>query len=139
MTRREIAEKPFLAELEKLPIIQVACKKVGVSRNSIYRWRKEDFGFAEKMDESMDKGIDFVNDMSENQLLTLIKEKKFSAIRFWLTHNHLRYMKKEKEVKIEENLDSKAIIKILGLTDEDFKDENLRKTTDRITDYLLSL
>ena len=139
MTKKEITEKPFLAELEKLPIIQVACKKVGVSRNSIYRWRKEDFDFAEKMDESIDKGIDFINDMSENQLLTLIKEKKFPAIRLWLAHHHPRYMKKEKEIKIEENLDSKAIIKILGLTEEDFKDENVESTTNKITKYLLSL
>ena len=39
----------FLDELRKVPIVQVACEKTGLSRNSIYRWRKEDKDFLKKM------------------------------------------------------------------------------------------
>jgi hypothetical protein len=84
MAKKNKVQKQFLEELTKVPIVQVACEKVGVSRNSIYRWRKEDIDFAKKMDESIDLGVDFVNDMSESQLLTLIKEKSWQAISFWL-------------------------------------------------------
>lgn len=84
----------FLFELEKVPIIQVACEKTNLSRNTIYRWRKEDSIFAKKMDESLSIGVALINDMSETQLLTLIKEKNWSAISFWLKHRNNNYKNK---------------------------------------------
>lgn len=84
----------FFEELEKVPIILVACEKTGISRNSVYRWKKEDKTFSEKMDHSMSEGVAFVNDMSESQLLTMIKEKNWSAISFWLKHRNDNYKDK---------------------------------------------
>lgn len=84
----------FLAELVKVPIVQVACEKTGISRNSIYRWRKDDKDFSKKMDEAIRDGVALVNDMSESQLLTLIKEKNYSAISFWLRHRNDNYKDK---------------------------------------------
>ena len=84
----------FLSELKKVPIVQVACEKSGLSRNSIYRWRKNDKLFAKQMDEAILEGIDLVNDMSETQLLTLIKEKNYQAISFWLRHRNVNYKNK---------------------------------------------
>lgn len=84
----------FLEELTKVPIVQVACEKCGLSRNSVYRWRKEDKVFEKKMDEALVSGVAFVNDMSESQLLTLIKEKSYSAISFWLRHRNDNYKDK---------------------------------------------
>lgn len=84
----------FLDELKKIPIIQVACEKTGLSRNSIYRWKREDKTFAKKMDDALTEGVALVNDMSESQLLTLIKEKNYSAISFWLRHRNDNYKDK---------------------------------------------
>lgn len=84
----------FFAELKKVPIIQIACEKTGVSRNSVYRWRKEDSEFKQKMDVALMEGVDLVNDMSESQLLTMIKEKNYSAISFWLRHRNANYKNK---------------------------------------------
>ena len=84
----------FLEELKKVPIVQVACEKTGLSRNSVYRWRKDDPVFAKKMDEALIEGVAFVNDMSESQLLTLIKEKNYPAISFWLRHRNANYKDK---------------------------------------------
>ncbi len=84
----------FLEELAKVPIVQVACEKCGLSRNSVYRWRKEDKVFENNMDEALVNGVAFVNDMSESQLLTLIKEKSYSAISFWLRHRNDNYKDK---------------------------------------------
>lgn len=84
----------FLAELRKIPIIQVACEKVGLSRTSVYRWKDEDEEFKKEMEKAMADGEAFVNDMSESQLLTLIKEKDWSAISFWLRHHHSAYKNK---------------------------------------------
>lgn len=81
----------FLEELKKIPIIQIACEKVGLSRNTIYRWKKEDKDFCGAMEQAMIEGEKLVNDMSESQVLTLIKEKSWSAISFWLRHHHSTY------------------------------------------------
>jgi len=97
-------EKQFLEELEKVPIVQVACEKVGLSRNTVYRWRKEDVGFAKKMDKALEDGVAFVNDMSESQLLTMIKEKNWPAISFWLKHRNENY-KNKIEVTTKEDIE----------------------------------
>ena len=93
----------FLEELAKVPIVQVACEKTGLSRNSVYRWRKEDKVFENKMDEALVNGVAFVNDMSESQLLTLIKEKSYSAISFWLRHRNDNYKDKIEVTTREES------------------------------------
>lgn len=87
-------QQTFLDELRKVPIVQVACEKSGLSRNSIYRWRKEDKTFLKLMDTALAEGVAFVNDMSETQLLTLIKEKSFPALSFWLRHRNDNYKNK---------------------------------------------
>lgn len=84
----------FLKELRKVPIVQVACEKTGVSRNSVYRWKREDKAFAKQFDGALADGVEFVNDMSESQLLQLIKDKNFSAVRFWLNKRHPAYKDK---------------------------------------------
>ena len=84
----------FFEELSKVPIVQIACEKTGVSRNSVYRWKKEDKTFSAKMDKALTVGVSFVNDMSESQLLTMIKEKNYSAISFWLRHRNDNYKNK---------------------------------------------
>ena len=84
----------FFEELSKVPIVQIACEKTGVSRNSVYRWKKEDKTFSVKMDKALTDGVSFVNDMSESQLLTMIKEKNYSAISFWLRHRNDNYKNK---------------------------------------------
>ena len=96
-------EKEFLDELSRVPIVQFACEKTGLSRQTIYRWKKEDKDFSKKMDQAIEDGVAFVNDMSESQLLTMIKEGKFPAVRLWLTNNHTRYTNKLHITKTEEN------------------------------------
>lgn len=86
--------KQFLEELKKVPIVQVACEKTGVSRNTVYRWKREDKDFEKEFEKAMADGVAFVNDMSESQLLTLIKENNFSAVRFWLNKRHPAYKDK---------------------------------------------
>lgn len=97
-------QKEFLEQLKKIPIVQVACEKVNLSRNSIYRWRKNDTDFLTAMDEAMKEGEDLVNDMSESQLLSMIKDKEWHAISFWLRHRNPKFKDKiEVEAHISNN------------------------------------
>lgn len=93
---RQSGEKRKLLEvLKEMPIIQVACKKSSVSRSTYYRWKREDREFLRQSNDALAQGIDFINDMSESQLITLIREKKMPAIAMWLKHNNVRYGGKE--------------------------------------------
>lgn len=82
--KKDRTKSLFIEQLGKIPIVQVTCEKVGVSRNTVYRWRKEDPEFSKAMDEALVEGEAIINDMGESQLLTLMKEKNWNAISFWL-------------------------------------------------------
>jgi len=87
--------------LGKTPIIQIACEKAGVSRATYYRWRKENIEFAKTADEAITEGELFINDMSESQVISLIKDKNWPAISFWLRHHHPKYANK---IEVEANI-----------------------------------
>lgn len=93
MKKNRVKDK-FLESLKKVPIVQISCEKVGVSRNSVYRWRNGDKKFAEEMDLAMAEGEAFINDISEGQLLNMIKEKSWPALAFWLRHRNPKFRDK---------------------------------------------
>lgn len=84
-------KKVFLENLKKIPIIQASCERSNVSRASVYRWRKEDKEFAKMMEDALDEGEALINDLGEGQLIGLMKDKNFSAVRFWLNHRHAKF------------------------------------------------
>jgi hypothetical protein len=102
--KKNKVQDEFLENLSKVPIVLVACEKTSISRNSIYRWRKEDSVFSKKMDEALADGVAFVNDMTESQLLTMIKEKNWPAMRFWLSHRNDKY-KDKIEITTKEDIE----------------------------------
>ena len=81
----------ILEQLRKTPIIQIACEKLNISRMSFYRWKKEDEGFAQKVDEALLDGQILVNDLAESQLISAVKDRNMSAVMAWLKHHHPSY------------------------------------------------
>jgi hypothetical protein len=95
-------KKLFLEQLKKVPIIQVAAERTGIARATVYRWKNESKKFAKAVEDAISEGEAMVNDMGESQLISLIKEKNFSAIRFWLNHRHEKFKDRmEVTAKIE--------------------------------------
>lgn len=92
--KKDKVKDAFLEQLSKVPIIQVACEKVGISRNSVYRWKNEDPEFEKELATALKEGEALVNDMSENQLLVLIREKNWHAISFWLRKRNPKFKDK---------------------------------------------
>ena len=84
----------LLSQLEKTPIIQIACEKLEIGRTTFYRWRKDDSKFDEACYKALDKGVDLVNDLAQSKLVALIQEGNFSSIRFWLQTHHAKYANK---------------------------------------------
>lgn len=99
--------KRFLEHLRKIPIIQVACEKAGVSRATIYRWRDKEKKFRKDLEEALAEGEALVNDMSESQLITLIREKSFHAVSFWLRHRHQKFRER---VEVTANIQSQDVL-----------------------------
>ena len=110
--KKDRVQDVFLENLEKVPIVVYACERAGISRNSVYRWRKEDWKFKKQMEKALVRGVDTINDITESQVIRLVKEGEWRAIRFWLTHRHTAYIKDKKLSEALEELkvvDDKSI------------------------------
>lgn len=93
-TRQTKDRETILIQLRKMPILQIACERAGVGRSSYYRWREEDELFRKAADEAIAEGEAFITDMTESQLISLIKDKHFPAVQLWLRQHHPKYTNK---------------------------------------------
>jgi len=135
--KKERVQDKFLEELRKIPIVQVACERCGLSRQSVYRWRNNDPEFRVSMDRALDEGEELLNDLCESQLLSLVKDKNFQAIKYRLDKRHPKYKKSsENAPEVNEEEVMNKVIDTLGLKAEDFMEENYSKTLVRIADYI---
>jgi hypothetical protein len=91
--KKDKDQELIVEQLKKIPIVEIACEKLKISRSTYYRWR-EDPEFAEAADAAMRDGELFINDLSEAQVVNLIREKNWPAISFWLRAHHPRYATK---------------------------------------------
>ena len=67
----------FLAAMQKLPVVRVACQQAGISRAEAYRARTRDATFALAWEEALQDGIDVI----EAQLMTrAIKSDTIASI-----------------------------------------------------------
>lgn len=135
--KKNKVKNAFLEQLRKIPIVTVACEKVGVSRNSVYRWKNEDEEFSKEMETALADGEALVNDMSESQLLSLIQEKNWSAISFWLRHRNPKFRERievNANIKTIEKLtpDQESIVRealrLAALSDSDINSQNTNES-----------
>ena len=85
-------------QLCRYPIVQVACEKAGIGRQTYYRWREESIKFGKSADKAILEGEDIFNDLSEHQLLSLMKDKHWPAIHYWLEKRHPKFNKTKIEI-----------------------------------------
>ena len=119
MAHRQPPKKAlFLKELRKVPIVGIACQRVGLSRSTIYRWMEEDEVFSEQVRTSREEGVDSVNDMAESQLIKGIKEGKMPSITFWLRHNSPTYKSQSARDRSKKSIwdrqPVKALVEFIG-------------------------
>jgi hypothetical protein len=81
MTNSDINKKAMIDALEKsLGIVTSACKVVGISRETHYRWLREDEKYLTSVKSIEDIALDF----AESQLHKQIKEGEVSSTIFYL-------------------------------------------------------
>ena len=97
----------LLKQLKITPVVEVACRKVGVGRATFYRWKKEDQKFADKAEYALQEGSHLVNDMAESKLISAIKDGNMTGIIFWLknhqdsTHQNLKSQQKVQTYRLQ--------------------------------------
>ncbi len=83
----------FLDELSKTSNISIACERVGLSRQTIYRWMEADRKFRKKVNDSIRLGIESINDLAETKLITHIKNGSERSIEYWLDNHKENYFR----------------------------------------------
>jgi hypothetical protein len=90
--RRIPLKKELLEYVSENGLIQIACRKVGICRQTYYRWRAADKSFARKADIAIRRGQEVGCDMAESVIFGKMAEKDIGAAKFYLVNNEPRYM-----------------------------------------------
>lgn len=89
--RKAREQAALIEQLRKVPVISMACERVGISRQTYYRWRHESDAFAKDTDEAIADGTNFVGDMAQSMLFSGIRDGNLGAITYFLTKRHPAY------------------------------------------------
>lgn len=89
--RQKKIKKAFIDQLKRTPTIEQTCQKVGVSRATVYRWLRANKRFAKEVENALCEGREFLSDVAETQMFSLISQGKPEMIKFFLAHNNARY------------------------------------------------
>ncbi len=74
MTKTDINKKAMIEALEaSLGIVTTACKKVGISRETHYKWLREDEAYSAAVSDLENVALDF----AESKLHSQIKRKRY--------------------------------------------------------------
>jgi AcrR family transcriptional regulator len=123
MKNPELHKEKLLEALEKsLGIVTPACREVGVSRETFYRYYREDEEFKKAVDDINEVTLDF----AENQLLKKIKEGSERSILFYMKY---KARKRGYTDSLDITSDGKSIteIKLIHIKNkEDLNEDDLR-------------
>ena len=120
MNKTKIQKEAMLEALEtQLGIVSGACGKVGISRQTHYRWLEEDEDYAKNVKSLKNFALDF----AESKLLECIKDKRETSIIFYLkTQGKNRGYVERQEIDTGEN--NKFRVEVYDFANEENKDEH---------------
>ena len=129
--RQNVNKQLLLAQLRKIPVVEIACQKVGLGRASYYRWRTDDKKFEKEADDAIKEGRELGSDMAESQILRAIKDGNLTAAFFWLRHHNKDYANKLEistdneleELTPEQQETVKKALALSGLNEEEKQNE----------------
>lgn len=86
MKENEEIKRKILQSLRETGIISFACNQVGISRNTFYRWIKDDYDFSNATSFAIDEGDYHLDDLAKSKFLEHIKSGYWPAIKYRLEH-----------------------------------------------------
>jgi hypothetical protein len=99
--KRYKKEKPFLECLTKTCNKSLCCEKIGISRQSVYRWEAKDPRFRYEVEEALQMGTDHICDIAENTLVKKAREGNIQAAKIILENNKKAYRKPREQTPPE--------------------------------------
>lgn len=70
----------FLIELRKNPNVSIVCRILNISRDTVYRWKKEDCDFEVDFSSAVDEGRLCYYDLAESKLMAAVNIGKRWAV-----------------------------------------------------------
>lgn len=131
--RQQKVKEAVIENLKRMPIIEVACNKSGISRATFYRWKEQDSSFAQASDKAQEEGEALIRDVAVSKIIKGINDDNLTAAMYWLNHRDPRFSSKveistttkpqEALTKEQEETVKKALA-LTGLTENDQKDKS---------------
>ena len=84
-------KEDVIEEIKKELTIKTVCKKLKLSRQTVYRWMKEDKKFKKEFQQARKEAIEEMNDECENMIIQKIKDGDNGMIKYWLKYHHDDY------------------------------------------------
>lgn len=84
-------KKLMIENLQRYPIVEAACHKVGISRMTHYRWIKDDEEYAFATVGGLYVSSEVINDIAVSKVIEAMNRGERWAITFWLTHRHPQF------------------------------------------------
>ncbi|MDB5189939.1 MAG: seg [Parcubacteria group bacterium] len=106
----------IILELKSNPIVLSACKKIGLSTSTFYRWQNEDGRFNKEVKRAIARGREQLCDIAENNVVKAVRQGDMRASTFWLKHFRTPY-KKEDGSASEINYPNRDTTRHKGRTD----------------------
>jgi hypothetical protein len=91
--RTNDAKKQFLEYLSEVAFVEIAAKRAGIARSTIYRWRAKNLKFKREMDLLINRARDGISDRVEAVLVKKALSGEMQAVKVWLDGNRKRYSK----------------------------------------------
>ena len=131
--RQQKDKEAVIENLKRMPIIEIACNKSGVSRATYYRWKEEDPDFSQAVDKAQEEGEALIRDVAVSKIIKGINDDNLTAAMYWLNHRDPRFSNKveistatkpqEALSKEQEEVVQKALA-LTGLTESDQKNNS---------------
>lgn len=80
----EPTKEKILQSLRETGIVSIACNQAGISRNTFYRWIKEDYDFSNEINFAIDEGNYHIDDLARSKVFELIKNGYWPAVKYRL-------------------------------------------------------
>ena len=131
--RQQKDKEAVIENLKRMPIIEIACNKSGVSRATYYRWKEQDPAFSLAVDKAQEEGEALIRDVAVSKIIKGINDDNLTAAMYWLNHRDPRFSNKveistttkpqEALSKEQEEVVKKALA-LTGITESDQKNKN---------------
>jgi hypothetical protein len=90
-TKKDRTKAALVKRLSEVRIVEIACKSVGISRATYYRWLKEDANFRYDCEDAIIQGTAVICDLAESQIVSKIRGGDFRASTYFLEKHHDEY------------------------------------------------